>query len=131
MIRLRFPARPLLASQAFATLLLAAQPAWAPGDRPDTRPKVGTAPPDVFGKAGVFSPSYWVSKDAYAHARAAALPEDARLKPQPAGGMCQFKLRLSMAAEVDAASVAASALLQVSARAVCRQRECGVTSCCS
>ena len=35
--------------------------------------------PDVFGKAGVFSPSYWVSMDAYAHARAAPLPADARV----------------------------------------------------
>lgn len=35
--------------------------------------------PDVFGKAGVFSPSYWVSKDAYEHARAAVLPADARI----------------------------------------------------
>lgn len=35
--------------------------------------------PDVFGKAGVFSPSYWVSKESYAHARAAPLPADARV----------------------------------------------------
>ena len=46
----RFTARPFLASLAFAALLLAALPAGAAGDRPDTRPKVGTAPPDVFGK---------------------------------------------------------------------------------
>lgn len=35
--------------------------------------------PDVFSKAGVFSPSYWVSEQAYMQARNVALPGDARI----------------------------------------------------
>jgi len=35
--------------------------------------------PDVFGKAGVFSPSFWISEAPYAQARAVRLPADARL----------------------------------------------------
>ena len=35
--------------------------------------------PDVFSKAGVFSPSFWISPQAYMHARNVALPGDARL----------------------------------------------------
>ena len=35
--------------------------------------------PEVFGKAGVFSPSYWVSDEPFAQARRAALPMDSRV----------------------------------------------------
>lgn len=35
--------------------------------------------PDVFGKAGVFSPSYWVSPEMYGRAAAQPLPPDARV----------------------------------------------------
>ncbi|MFC5577826.1 alpha/beta hydrolase [Lysobacter niabensis] len=35
--------------------------------------------PQVFGKAGVFSPSYWVSDEAFAQAERQALPADARV----------------------------------------------------
>jgi predicted alpha/beta superfamily hydrolase len=35
--------------------------------------------PDVFGKAGVFSPSYWVSPEMFARAAAQVLPADARV----------------------------------------------------
>lgn len=35
--------------------------------------------PDVFGKAGVFSPSFWISDAPYAQVRAAPLPDDARV----------------------------------------------------
>jgi predicted alpha/beta superfamily hydrolase len=35
--------------------------------------------PEVFGKAGVFSPSFWISDAPYAQARAAPLPADARV----------------------------------------------------
>ena len=35
--------------------------------------------PDVFSKAGVFSPSFWISDAPYAQARAAGLPADARV----------------------------------------------------
>lgn len=35
--------------------------------------------PDVFGKAGVFSPSFWISDAPYAQARASPLPDDARV----------------------------------------------------
>lgn len=35
--------------------------------------------PQVFGKAGVFSPSYWVSDEAFAQAERRALPPDARV----------------------------------------------------
>lgn len=35
--------------------------------------------PQVFGKAGVFSPSYWVSELAYAQVRQVRLPADARI----------------------------------------------------
>lgn len=35
--------------------------------------------PQVFAKAGVFSPSYWVSDEPFANARRAALPGDSRV----------------------------------------------------
>ncbi len=35
--------------------------------------------PEVFGKAGVFSPSFWISDAPYAQARTAPLPADARV----------------------------------------------------
>lgn len=35
--------------------------------------------PQVFGKAGVFSPSYWVSDDAFTQAERGALPADTRV----------------------------------------------------
>jgi len=35
--------------------------------------------PDVFGKAGVFSPSYWVSEEAFAIARRTPLPAGSRV----------------------------------------------------
>ena len=35
--------------------------------------------PDVFGMAGIFSPSYWVSDDAYKHAAAHPLPRNTRI----------------------------------------------------
>jgi len=35
--------------------------------------------PDVFGKAGVFSPSFWISDAPYEQARTARLPADARV----------------------------------------------------
>ena len=35
--------------------------------------------PQVFGKAGVFSPSYWVSEEPFARARAVPLPADSRV----------------------------------------------------
>jgi predicted alpha/beta superfamily hydrolase len=35
--------------------------------------------PEVFGKAGVFSPSFWISDAPYAQARTARLPVDARV----------------------------------------------------
>jgi len=35
--------------------------------------------PDVFGKAGVFSPSFWIGDAPYAQARRAPLPVDARV----------------------------------------------------
>lgn len=35
--------------------------------------------PEVFGKAGVFSPSYWVSDAAFANARNTPLPRDSRV----------------------------------------------------
>lgn len=40
------------------------------------------ARPDVFARAGVFSPSYWVSEQAFVSARAADLPPDVRLALQ-------------------------------------------------
>lgn len=35
--------------------------------------------PQVFGKAGVFSPSYWISDEAFARARGTPLPPDSRV----------------------------------------------------
>jgi len=35
--------------------------------------------PDVFSKAGVFSPSYWIAPEVYVHTRNVALPDDARV----------------------------------------------------
>ena len=35
--------------------------------------------PDVFSKAGVFSPSYWIAPAVYAHTANVALPADARI----------------------------------------------------
>ncbi len=35
--------------------------------------------PDVFGMAGIFSPSYWISEDAYKHAASHPLPRGTRI----------------------------------------------------